>query len=392
MSVWEWCLSTPEDYETNGFCGIQQRNLTEGSGPNLVWCLSHSCRESSVFLASCLCFWGSKEQGISQFLLLNSVSRLQFHQSHTPELFTECLSQTELATGSQVGHGNMAPGSAQPPHYGKSPALFEARPAQAHASQGGPSLYTDQRLKTVHFCHGWRTEQVRYFAPTVMKSTTSSCPVFSPLRLCRLHMEVPQSLSEFTGLCCPCRQTFKCSAIRTCGRPISRHAQGPRSDTNKSTSKRKIQKTDENWFQRFDGCSQLQLCSSSLSPLKAQAFATLSSNCRCNAGQGEWQTCGKTPGAQIGKWHHWHHWHSKSVKLHKAQEANFEASTNHALLLQDFLTWGSRKCTTFTTVHLQPMYISVQTLTPLHNTTSRGRAWWCMAVSKCAVQDAQELQ
>ena len=129
-------------------------------------------------------------------------------------------------------------------------------------------------------------------------------------------------------------------------------------------------------------CRQLQLCSSSLSPLKVQAFATLSPNCRCNAGQGEWQTCGKTPGAQIGKWHHWHHWHhwhSKSVKLHKAQEANFEASTNHALLLQDFLTWGSRKCTTVTTVHLQPMYISVQTLAPLHNTTSRGRAWWCMA-------------
>ena len=32
----------------------------------------------------------------------------------------------------------------------------------------------------------------------------------------------------------------------------------PRSDTNKSTSKRKIRKTDENWFRRFDGCSQLQ--------------------------------------------------------------------------------------------------------------------------------------
>ena len=125
------------------FCRIQRRSLTE-EGLAQTWydACRHSCRESSVFLASCLFFWGSKEQGISQFLLLNSVSRLQFHQSHTPELFTECLSQTELATGSQVGHGNMAPGSGQPPHCGKSPALFEARPTQAHASQGGPSLYT----------------------------------------------------------------------------------------------------------------------------------------------------------------------------------------------------------------------------------------------------------
>ena len=77
---------------------------------------------------------------------------------------------------------------------------------------------------------------------------------------------------------------------------------------------------------------------------------------------------------------------TKSVKLHKAQEANFEASTNHALVLQDFLTWGSRKCTTVTTVHLQPMYISRKLW---HHSTTQppgaglGNAWrrtWTPAI------------
>ena len=127
-----------------------------------------------------------------------------------------------------------------------------------------------------------------------MKSTTSSCPVFSPLRKeFKDRREVPQSLSEFTGLCWPCRQTgnhsnFKRSAIRTCGRPISRHARDPIPTSRQVKEKYgKLMKTGSGVLMVAASCSQLQLCSSSLSPLKVQAFATLSSNCQCNAGQGE---------------------------------------------------------------------------------------------------------
>ena len=132
-----------------------------------------------------------------------------------------------------------------------------------------------------------------------MKSTTSSCPVFSPLRKeFKDRREVPQSLSEFTGLCWPCRQTgnhsnFKRSAIRTCGRPISRHARDPIPTSRQVKEKYgKLMKTAfrcvaASCMPVAASCSQLQLCSSSLSPLKVQAFATLSSNCQCNAGQGE---------------------------------------------------------------------------------------------------------
>ena len=51
MSVWESCLSTPEDYETNGFCGIQQRNLTE-EGLAQTW--YDACRTAA---AKAVCFW-----------------------------------------------------------------------------------------------------------------------------------------------------------------------------------------------------------------------------------------------------------------------------------------------------------------------------------------------
>ena len=210
-------------------------------------------------------FWGSKEHGISQFLLLNSVSRLQFHQSHTPELFTECLSQTELATGSQVGHGSMAPGSGQPPHYGKSPALFETRPAQAHASQGGPSLYTKLVNGWKRFIISVTVEELNKFGTLHQLWWNQQLQVAQSFRLSarnsRTEGRFRKACPSLLDSAVPAGrlETFEFQVLCHSNLRETNFPPRPRSDTNKSTSKRKIRKTDESGVLMVAAsCSQLQ--------------------------------------------------------------------------------------------------------------------------------------